>query len=162
MKFMGTLIAVTDLGKSRKFYRDILGLTITTDHDPTVTFNGCIVLRKMDSWINCIQSKYVMFDNRASEMYFETEDFDDLILRLDTFGINYVHRPVMLEWGQRVVRFYDPDRHIIEVGEAIESVMRRFADMGMDAEQIAKRMKLNADFVKKCLGESTKGDNHAV
>ncbi len=162
MKFMGTLIAVTDLGKSRKFYRDILGLTITTDHEPTVTFNGCIVLQKMDSWIDSIQSKYVMFDNRASEMYFETENFDDIILRLDTFGIKYVHKPVMRGWGQRIVRFYDPDHHIIEVGEAIETVMRRFADKGMNAEQIAKRMKLNVDFVKKCLGESKKGDNHAV
>ena len=162
MKFTGTLIAVTDLGKSRKFYRDILGLTITSDHDPTVIFNDCVILRKMDLWIDNIQSGYVMFDNRASEMRFETDDFDDIILRLDTFGIKYVHKPAMRSWGQRVVRFYDPDHHIIEVGEAIETVMRRFADEGMNAEQIAKRMKLNVEFVKKGLGESTKGDSNAV
>ena len=29
-------------------------------------------------------------------------------------------------WGQRVVRFYDPDRHIIEVGENMKVVCRRF------------------------------------
>ena len=162
MKFMGTLIAVTDLGKSRKFYRDILGLTITTDHDPTVTFNGCIVLRKMDSWIDGIRSGYVMFDNRASEMRFETDDFDDIILRLDTFGIKYVHKPVMRSRGQRIVRFYDPDHHIIEVGESTEAVMRRFADEGMNAEQIAERMNMNTNFIKKCLGTYTEDDNHAV
>ena len=160
MIFMGTLIAVTDLDKSRKFYRDILGLRITTDHGPNVTFNGCIVLQTLASWMEVIKSGYVMFDNRASEMYFETEDFDSLILRLDTFWIEYVHKPLMRHWGQRVVRFYDPDRHIIEVGESIVTVMRRFANEGMNIEQIAERMKLNADFVRKCLEE--KGDNNAV
>ena len=162
MKFKGTLIAVTDLGKSRKFYRDILGLTITSDREPAVTFNGCIILRKMDSWIDGIRSGYVMFDNRASEMCFETDDFDDIILRLDTFGIKCVHRPFMRQCGQRIVRFYDPDHHIIEVGESAEAVMQRFSDDGMDAEQIARRMNISADFVKKYLEESTKGDNHAV
>ena len=162
MKFMGTLIAVTDLDKSRKFYRDILGLRITTDHGPNVTFNGCIVLQTMDSWIEVIKSQYVMFDHRASEMYFETEDFDNLILRLDTFGIKYVHRPVMRGWGQRVVRFYDPDHHIIEVGEEIITVMRRFAAEGMNVEQIAARMKMNVDFVRECLKKDTGGDNNAV
>ena len=160
MKFMGSLIAVTDLDKSRTFYRDILGLTVTTDHGPSVTFNGCVVLHTMDSWVDMIKSKYVMFDNRASEMYFETEDFDGLTARLGAFGIEYVHRPILLPWGQRVVRFYDPDRHIIEVGEAIATVMRRFAAEGMNAEQIAERMKLNVNFVRKCLEE--KGDNNAV
>lgn len=162
MKFTGTLIAVTDLGKSRKFYRDILGLTITSDHDPTVIFNDCVILRKMDLWIDNIQSKYVMFDNRASEMRFETDDFDDIILRLDTFGIKYVHKPAMRSWGQRVVRFYDPDHHIIEVGESAKAVIRRFADEGMDAERIAERVDMNANFVKKCLEPDTEDDNHAV
>ena len=162
MKFKGTLIAVTDLGKSRKFYRDILGLTITSDREPTVTFNGCIILRKMDSWIDGIRSGYVMFDNRASEMCFETDDFDDIMLRLDTFGIKCVHRPVMRQCGQRVVRFYDPDHHIIEVGESAKAVIRRFADEGMDAEQISERVNMNASFVKKCLATNTEDDNHAV
>ena len=160
MIFMGTLIAVTDLDKSRKFYRDVLGLTITTDHGPNVTFNGCIVLQTMDSWIEVIKSQYVMFDNRASEMYFETKEFDSLIARLDAFGTEYVHRPIMRHWGQRVVRFFDPDHHIIEVGEAIVTVMQRFAAEGMNVEQIAERMKMNVDFVRNCLGE--KGENNAV
>jgi len=28
----------------------------------------------------------------------------------------------MEPWGQRVIRFYDPDMHIVEVGESLESV----------------------------------------
>lgn len=51
-------------------------------------------------------------------------------------------------WGQRVVRFYDPDEHIIEVGENMEMVCRRFLDSGMTLEQVAERMDVPLDYVK--------------
>lgn len=151
MKYMGTLIAVKNLEKSKKFYRDVLGLKITTEQGPNITFNGCIVLHAMEDWVKAINSDYVMFDNRASEMYFETERFDDILMRLDTFGIEYVHKPMMHHWGQRIVRFYDPDRHIIEVGEAIETVILRFAKAGLTVEEIAAKMKMQPDFIRKVL-----------
>ena len=99
MKYMGTLIAVTDLEKSKAFYRDVLGLKITTDFGPNVTFNGCVVLQTLETWVDFIKSKYVMFDNRACELYFETEDFDNIVSRLNSFGIEYVHKPIMHRWG---------------------------------------------------------------
>ena len=154
MKYMGTLIAVTDLEKSRQFYRDVLGLKITTDYGPNVTFNGCIVLQTLDTWVDFIKSDYVMFDNRASELYFETNNFDEIVLRLNTSGIEFVHKPIMHRWGQRVVRFYDPDKHIIEIGEAISMVVKRFAAEGMNAEQIAERMEMTVEFVRRCLNEN--------
>ena len=58
-------------------------------------------------------------------------------------------------WGQRAVRFYDPDGHIIEVGENITSVCQRFADNGMTPEQIAKRMDVPLEYVVACMQEKT-------
>ena len=154
MQYMGTLIAVTDLDKSRAFYRDVLGLTITTDFGPNVTFNGCIVLQTMETWIDFIKSDYVMFDNRAAELYFETDNFDEILQRLESAKTEFVHPPLIHRWGQKVVRFYDPDKHIIEIGEKISSVAKRFAAEGMSAEQIAKRMGMTVDFVRRCLHEN--------
>ena len=59
----------------------------------------------------------------------------------------------MLEhsWGQRVVRFYDPDNHIVEVGENIIMVVRRFLNSGLSIEDIAVRMDVPIDYVKSCL-----------
>lgn len=34
-------------------------------------------------------------------------------------------------WGQRVVRFYDPDKHIIEVGVNMLMVVRRFLNSSL-------------------------------
>lgn len=66
-------------------------------------------------------------------------------------GIRYVHPPKEHSWGQRVVRFYDPDLHIIEVGEAMPAVARRFQDRGMTTEQIAARMDVPCDAVLRWL-----------
>ena len=54
-------------------------------------------------------------------------------------------------WGQRVVRIYDPDKHIIEIGENIKVVCKRFLDNGMTPEQIAERMDVPMKFVNACM-----------
>lgn len=154
MQYMGTLIAVTDLEKSRRFYRDVLGLTITTDFGPNVTFNGCIVLQTMDTWVDFIKSEYVMFDNRAAELYFETEHFEEMLQRLKNSETEFIHPPLVHRWGQKTVRFYDPDKHIIEIGEKISEVAKRFAAEGMNEDQIAERMDMTVDFVRRCLNEN--------
>lgn len=61
--------------------------------------------------------------------------------------MEYVHPVKEHAWGQRVVRFYDPDRHMIEVGEDMKVVCKRFLDSGMTVEQTAERMDVPVDAV---------------
>lgn len=49
------------------------------------------------------------------------------------------------------MRFYDPDMHIIEVGENMKSVCRRFIDSGLTAEETAKRMDVPIKYVNSAL-----------
>ena len=42
--------------------------------------------------------------------------------------------------GQRSVRFYDLDDHIIEVGEDMKMVVQRFLDSGLTMAETSKRM----------------------
>lgn len=55
--------------------------------------------------------------------------------------------------GQRVVRFYDPDGHIIEVGEDMSAVVHRFFGGGMTEEQVARRMDVPLDYVQAMLAQ---------
>ena len=66
---------------------------------------------------------------------------------LETLDVEYVHPVKEHAWGQRVVRFYDPDRHMIEVGEDMKVVCKRFLDSGMTVEQTAERMDVPVDAV---------------
>ena len=52
-----------------------------------------------------------------------------------------------------MVRFYDPDRHMIEVGENMKAVCRRFLDGGMTPEEAAERMNVPLKFVRACMGK---------
>ena len=153
MKYTGTLIAVTDMERSKKFYNDVLGLSVTADFGANVTLDGGVVLQTMETWKELIQTDEIALNNRAGELYFEETDMDAFLSHLQNCGVSYVHPPLEHSWGQRAVRFYDPDHHIIEVGEDITMVVKRFAARNMTAAQIAKRMDVPEDFVRKCLTE---------
>ena len=50
---------------------------------------------------------------------------------------------------------YDPDGHIIEVGENMEKVVLRFVNSGLSAGQTAERMDVPLGFVLSVLGDKT-------
>ena len=93
----------------------------------------------------------IIFGGNNAEIYFEEDDFDAFAEKLKGIDdIDYVHPVIEHRWGQRVVRFYDPDRHIIEVGENMKFVCRRFLDSGMTEEEVAVRMDVPLKFVQAC------------
>ncbi|MDQ1252590.1 MAG: hypothetical protein QG646_1712 [Euryarchaeota archaeon] len=86
------------------------------------------------------------------ELYFEEEDMDSFLQKLKEISyIEYVHGLKEQPWGQRVIRFYDPDKHIVEVGEPMESVVKRFLSKGLSIEETSKRTLMPEEFVRQCL-----------
>ena len=81
----------------------------------------------------------------------EEQDFDNFIDKLKDLDVEFVHPFIEHSWGQRVVRLYDPDRHIIEIGEDMKVVCRRFLDSGMTPEEVAKRMDAPMKFINACM-----------
>ena len=154
MKFKSPLLVVTDLEKSKAFYKEILGLEIDMDFGANVTLTGGVALQTKETWLEFIQAKNeeIVFGNKATELYFEEDDFDSFIEKLNTFShIDYVHPLIEHRWGQRVVRLYDPDKHIIEVGENMKSVCQRFLNSGLSKDEIAIRMDIPLNLVNKLL-----------
>lgn len=149
--YKGTLIAVKDMEKSKQFYQDILGMEIIGDFGANVQLSGGLFLQTMDTWQSFIGGKEISLRNNAGELYFEVSDIDAFCRTLQTYHVEYVHELLEHRWGQRVVRFYDPDHHIIEVAEDIAIVVKRFFGSGMNEAQVAERMDIPIDYVKACL-----------
>ena len=149
MKFQNPLLAVTDLAASVTFYKQVLGLRVVMDFGANVTLTGGVCLQTLDTWRELIGGKTVSFGGSAGELYFEEEDFVAFAEKLEKMNIEYVHPVKEHRWGQRAVRFYDPDGHIIEVGETLEAVIRRFLASGMSAQQVAERMDVPLKLIKK-------------
>jgi len=153
MKFQNPLLVVTDMEASKKFYKEVLGLEVILDFGANVTLTGGVCLQTKETWMDFINVKEdeIVFGGKNAEIYFEEDDFDTFAEKLKMMDdMVYVHPVLEHRWGQRVVRFYDPDRHIIEVGENIKVVTRRFLDSGMKEEEVAERMDVPLEFVRSC------------
>ncbi|MGN1015121.1 MAG: VOC family protein [Butyricicoccus sp.] len=152
MNVQNTLLVVQDMERSKEFYHRVFGLNVELDFGANVTLTGGICLQTKETWQEFIGQKEIVFGGNAVELYFEEDDFDGFAERLAAMpDILYVHPVLEHRWGQRAVRIYDPDRHIIEVGEAITTVCRRFLNSGMTEEQVAVRMDVPLDYVQSCL-----------
>ncbi len=151
MKFKNPLIVVTNMEQSKQFYQNVLGLRVIMDFGANATLTGGICLQTRDSWkeLTGINDNHITFGGNTEELYFEEEQFDTFIKKLETMEeIAYVHPVIEHRWGQRVVRFYDPDMHIIEVGESMKTVCKQFLDSGMTVEEAAKRMDVPVKFIR--------------
>lgn len=152
MRYTSTLLAVRDMAASIRFYREVLGLEVIQDFGANVTLAGGIALQTLGSWREFIGGKPVTLQSHTGELYFEESDMDGFLKKLEGADISYVHPPLEHRWGQRVVRLYDPDGHIIEVGEDMARVVRRFIARGLTPEQTAKRMDVSLDYVRERIG----------
>ena len=150
MKLKNPMLVVTDIDKSVEFYNIVLGLRVVADFGANKTLSGGLSLQTVETYKEFIETDNITFGGNSFEIYFEEDDFDRFLERLENCDIEYVHPVKEHSWGQRAVRFYDPDKHIIEVGENLKSVCRRFLDSGMTPEQVAERMDVPLKFVNIC------------
>ena len=150
MQYKGPMLVVNDIDKSVEFYENILGMSVILDFGANKTLTGGLALQTAETYRDFIDGRALCFGGNDFELYFEEDDFDSFIQRLKRFEIEFVHPVKEHAWGQRVVRFYDPDKHIVEVGENLKSVCRRFLNNGMTPEQTAERMDVPLKFVNSC------------
>ena len=117
MQFKGFLIVVKDIKKSQRYYKDLFGLELVRDNDGNMILSDRLVLQEEKYWKNFI-GKNIVSKSNSCELYFETENVDDFYKKLKTLypETEFVNPPMTHSWGQRVVRFYDPDGNLIEVG----------------------------------------------
>ena len=117
MRLKNVLIVVNDIEKSKKFYKDLFGLDVILDNDGNVILTEGLVLQDAKVWKEFIQ-KDVVTCNNATELYFEEKNIEAFAKKLEAYEgqIEYVNHLMEHSWGQKVIRFYDLDGNLIEVG----------------------------------------------
>lgn len=120
MKLRNVLIVVKDMEKAKKFYHDLFGLDVILDNDGNVILTEGLVLQQYDIWKQFLE-KDIIPENNSSELYFEDEDVEAFAEKLERLypSIRYVNRLMTHGLEQKVVRFYDLDGNLIEVGEPV-------------------------------------------
>ena len=120
MKLRNILLVVNDIEISVKFYKELFGLNVILDQDGNVIMSEGLVLQDAKIWMNFIE-KDIIPKNNMTELYFEESDIEGFAKKLEEseFEIEYVNELMEHSWGQKVIRFYDPDGNLIEVGTSV-------------------------------------------
>ena len=148
-RYQCPLFAVQDVERSKKFYGELFNKYVVLDLGANVTFSGGFAIQQNFSWLTGIPEEEIRFKANNAELYFEVQDFDAFLELLQAHpGVRLVHPSKTYDWKQRVVRLYDPDFHIIEVGESMAVIARRLLAEGLSIEEIAAQIQHPIEFVK--------------
>lgn len=154
MKYMCSVMSVADINAARKFYEDLFGLELDQDYGINISFTCGLSLQQEFDWLVNIKKEDIRKKSNNMELCFEEQDFDGFLQKLKQYpDIEYVGDVVEHSWGQRVVRFYDLDGHMIEVGEEMKMVINRFLASGMTMEEISVKMDASIEDLTKILNE---------
>ncbi len=117
MRLRNILIVVRDIERSRKFYHDLFGLDRVLDNDGNMILTEGLVLQDEKVWRELL-GKEIVPENNSCELYFEERNIEEFVEKLERLypQTRYVNRLMTYSWGQKVVRFYDLDGNLIEVG----------------------------------------------
>jgi catechol 2,3-dioxygenase-like lactoylglutathione lyase family enzyme len=149
------VLFVKDAGVSTKFYTDVLGFTVIMDNGgANITFKEGFTVWQI--WESNILSQTIGIENITNnrnvsrfELCFETDDLDSIYKTLKDNNVRFLHEINTELWGQRTIRFYDPDGHLIEVGEEMSIFLKRiYEEEGRDLEATAKRTFMPLDALK--------------
>lgn len=152
MKHICMLISVADINAARKFYEDLFGLEVFQDYGKNIAFTCGLALQQDFDWLVNLPKEKILKKSNNAEIVFEEQDFDGFLNKLKQYpDIEYLGEVIEHSWGQRVIRFYDLDGHIIEVGEDMKMVIKRFLDSGMTMEEVSERMDISVDDLTKLL-----------
>ncbi|MBM6749889.1 VOC family protein [Mediterraneibacter glycyrrhizinilyticus] len=116
MKLKNILIAVHDIERAKTFYKKMFGLDPVLEQEGNVILTEGLVLQDADVWQKSL-GRGILSQNNAFELYFEESNMEAFAKRLEEYEdeIQYVDGLTELSWGQKMVRFYDPDGNLIEV-----------------------------------------------
>jgi catechol 2,3-dioxygenase-like lactoylglutathione lyase family enzyme len=154
LRFLNSVMFVKDIVRSKIFYRDILGLKIVQDLGRYVAFEGGFGLWERDYAMSVIfpgQDKPSSVLSHEAELYFETDNLDRMVLKLEADHLKFIHGIIEHDWGQRGLRIYDPDGIILEISEPMSVVVQRFQKAGLGILEIARKTGMSASEVRRLL-----------
>lgn len=151
MKYRGTLVVVSDMKKSKDFYETILEQKVAVDLGEHITFESGLSLK--ENGAELMEEDALIYEqSNNAQLHFEVDDIEHWHTKIEnTSEIEFIHNIKEYPWGQRVMRFYEFDGHIIEVTESMKSVVKRFLAEGLSVDEAARRTMFPVDYVERCM-----------
>lgn len=155
MRFVCPLVVVQDMAVAREFYHNVLGQEVKYDFGENIEFQGGFSIHLADHFQGLLPEGKTITRGQTHnfELYFETEELDVTITRLKNAGVTFAHEIITQPWQQRAMRFYDPDGNLIEVGEAMETVVARLYKAGLTMAEVSEKSSMPLSFVEDVISK---------
>lgn len=139
MKFHSSVIFVKDIEKSKDFYVRLLNQTIDHDFGKNLILKGGLSIWEIRPEHIIIKRLETKNNSNRFELYFETELIDETYEKLKSEKIEFLHGIREEPWGQRTIRFFDHDKHLVEIAESLETFVKNMNKSGLSPKQIAEK-----------------------
>lgn len=151
MQFIGPIILVENLERSRDFYEKSLKQKVIHDFGVNISFEGnlAIHLRTHFEEMHLIKGSHVIYGSNSINLNFETEELDEIYIELKKLKVEFLHEIQEAPWGQRGITFYDPDKHVVTIGEAMKGVVNRLYRQGLSFDEIVGKTAMPKEFVEE-------------
>lgn len=152
INFHSTVIITKEFDKMKAFYQQVLQQEIDVDFGNCIGFKNGISLWKLNEDYTIAKKLGHTFNpsgNKNLEVCFDTDDYEEVVAKLKAHKLIYLHDTIEEAWGQRTIRFYDPENNLVEIGESIPCFVKRFRNQGMSVEEVAERTSVPVDMVKE-------------
>ena len=149
--FKNIVLFVKDIKVSREFYENKLDQKVIHDFGNNIAYEGGLSLWKLSEkhmLYNQLISKQSKQNCNRVEVYFEVDNIKSFYQKLEKNKIRFLHRLHIEEWQQMTIRFFDPDYHLVEVGESLNALIKRLKNEGKTIEQISEITFLDKAFVE--------------
>ncbi len=151
MKLHSIVLFVKDIELSKTFYTKLIGLSVVHDFGNNVILSGGISIWQIQQSHIISQKLETASNSNRFELYFEAENLDEINIKLEQNSVKFLH-PIHTEpWGQRTLRFFDPDSHLIEIGEPLEVFVMNMSKQGLSPEQISIKSGIPIETVNNLL-----------
>ncbi len=148
MNLTSTVLFVKEMEPMAEFYTNELGMEKELDLGSYVVFTGGIALWQPGEGHAITENLVTIDGSNRFELYFENDDLPSLCQKLETAGAEFLHKVHEEPWGQLTIRFFDPERNLIEAGEPPSAFVRRMLGSGVSIEQISEKTGIPAPAVE--------------
>ncbi|MHC1776606.1 MAG: VOC family protein [Lentimicrobium sp.] len=155
--FHSTVIITEEFEQMKLFYYEILQQKIEFDFGNCIGFKNGLSLWKLKEEYPISIKLGRTFDksgNKNLEICFETDDFESVVENLKKYRLNYLHEETEELWGQKTIRFYDPENNLVEIGETIPCFVKRFRNQGLSLAEVSKRTSVPIEIVSDICQEN--------
>lgn len=152
LELTSAVLFVSDIEKSKEFYVKVLNREIENDFGNNVGLKGGIGLwQPRENHIVMTGCNDVKTKSNRTELYFESNDIAKDYNILKQHKVNFLHELLEEQWGQLTVRFFDPDYHLIEIGESLPTFVKRMYNEGLSEQQVAEKTGIPIETVQTLL-----------